>query len=572
MRVLPIAVRSPPMSTPAALLAPGLRCLRSGRAPAWGAAAVVLVAGAGCRPESAIDDKTAPRVLAVAPSNPVVPVNVALALTFSEAVDPATVDADPISDGATVVVAEQPRAESLLTDLKTAGLNESNEDDVLAIDVVVAEALVTITPRAPLRPATAYTLIVGAGVRDLAQNPIVDGLGLAAPFRYDFTTDAGPPTVVAADVNGTTLVAPNRRHITVTFNQPVQGVGDDTLTLQPAAPVEAVLVDEARTSATLVLGAPADGCARLVPTTTYTLAASPGIVADNGQTLLPFSTSFTTGAACDTTPVVVTGAVEAIAGETSATVRFETNKASTTEARYGAGEALDCLGAACPALGAPARTATSGSTPPRFAHSVELTGLQLGVTYRVVVSAEDDVGHVARAEATFATAPIPKVGVNEVMANAAAEPAGEYVELANFGDETVDLSGWAVVIDDCTARLPVGQAMPAGSFLVVAGLAFDPAAYALPADVLVVKVVDEDGSNGMCALTNSRAERVVLLDGAGRPVSSFSSTIVPSDDGRSVERTAPEAPDVESSYCRARSDVGATPGRVNSVVVNGCER
>jgi hypothetical protein len=535
------------------------------------AVAVPLASTTACRPESTVEDKTAPRILSVSPQNPIVPVDVALTLTFSEEIDASTIDADPISDTASVALVPRPRADALVTDLKTAGLNDSNEDDVLAIDAVVDGVNVTITPRAALAPLTAYTLVVSAGVRDPASNPIVDALGLAAPFRYDFTTDAGPPAIVTADVGGSTLVAPNRRRISLTFNQPVQGVSGDTLTLSPPAPIEAILVDEARTGATILFGAPADGCARLVPSTEYTLAASSGIVADNGQGLVPFSTTFSTGAACDTTPNQIIGAVEAIAGETSATLRFDTNKPSTTEVRYGEGDVLDCLGAACPVAGASARTAVSGSSPPRFQHTVDLTGLQLGVTYRVVVNAEDDVGQVVRGEATFTTAPIPKIAVNEVMANAAVEPAGEFIELDNFGDVAVDLSGWSLRIDDCTATLPEGQAMAAGSFLVVAGLNFDPVLYALGADVPVTKVVDADGSNGMCGLTNSRAQRVILVDRDGRPVSSFSSTITPSDDGRSVERTAPAAPDVDTSYCRARADAGSTPGRENSVVVNGCE-
>jgi hypothetical protein len=538
-------------------------------------AGVVAVGGVatstGCRPESTIDDKTAPRVLSVAPANPIVPVNTTLALTFSEQIDADTVDADPISETASIALVPRPRAEALFTDLKTAGLNDSNEDDVIAIDAVVNDVTVTVTPRAPLAPSTAYTLIVSADVRDAALNPIVDALGLAAPFRYDFTTDAGPPAVVAADVGGSALVAPNRRRISLTFNQPVLGVSGDTLTLSPSVPIEAILVDESRTVATIVVGEPADGCARLVPTTEYTLTASPQIVADNGQGLVPFSTTFATGAACDTAPNQIVGAIEAIAGETSATIRFDTTRASTTEVRFGDGAVLDCLGAACPVNGAAARAAVAGSSPPRFQHGVDIAGLQLGVTYRVVVSAEDDVGQVVRGEATFTTAPIPKVAVNEVMANAATEPAGEYIELANFGDVAVDLSGWSLLVDDCAARLPEGQAMAAGTFLVVAGLAFDPAAYALGADVPVTKIVDDDGSNGMCGLTNSRSQRVVLVDRDGRPVSSFSSTITPSVDGRSIERTAPEASDVDTSWCRARSEAGSTPGRVNSVVVNGCE-
>jgi hypothetical protein len=531
----------------------------------------LVVAAAGCAPPPPDKDRTAPRVLAVAPVSPIVPVDTALALTFSEVLDPSTVDADPTTDTTTVALVPRTRADSFITDLKTAGLNDSNEDDVVAIDIVVDDDTLRITPRAPLDPLTAYSLIVSAEVRDAAQNPLVDALGLAAPFRYDFTTDAGPPSVVSADVAASSLVAPNRRRITVTFNQPVQRVTSDSLFLSPATAVEALLVDENRTTATLLLPEGA-GCERLTPGATYTLTATDAIRADNGQSLTPFSTTFTTGAACDTAPLLLVGGPEVIAGELAATVRFLTSRASTTEVRFGVGGVLDCLGGACPVLGNPARTAVAGSSPPRFLHSVEIAGLQLGQTYDVVVTAEDDVGNAVRASTSFVTAPLPRIAINEVMANPTTpEPAGEFIELANFGPDPVDVSGWGLLVDGgddaggCTAVLSAGFVIPPAAFLVVAQDDFD-GRYNLTPDVVTMLLADA------CTLSN-RAQPVALVDGDGRPVSSMSSyaTTNPSADGRSIERIAADAADVETSFCRARSDVEATPGRANSVTANGCE-
>jgi hypothetical protein len=542
-----------------------------------------LVGGVGCQPEVDDRDRTPPRVVGVSPGDPVLPVTAALQVTFSEKLDPATVDDDPTSDTVTVLLV--PRAaisEAFLTDFKSPGIIESRQDDVIAIDAELRNDTVEIVPEQPLQPNTAYVLLLGADLRDTAANPLVDGLGLAAVFRYDFQTDAGSPEVTATDL-GTGTIAPNRRRFDVTFNQPVRNVGTSTLTLSPAVDIEAVLLDETRTVATVFVAAPSSGCARFVPNTEYTLNISNAVVADTGQALVPYAATFSTGASCDTVEHVVVGAPEAIAGETSATIRFTTNKPSTTLVRFGLdGGELDCLGAACPIAGASVRTPSADSSPPAFVHALQVSGLEVDRTYRFVVSAEDDVGTVASGSGSFITAPLPKVSVNEVMANPSSvftsEARGEYVELANFGTDVLDVSGWLVHVDGgdaaggCTATLPAATTIAAGAFLVVGGKDFDAAPYALEADVVVVKL-SKGSSNGMCSLVNSRAQPVVLADAAGRPVSSVGgyASLIPDNDGRSVERIGPEVADVESSFCFSRTDAGPSPGRANSITVGGCD-
>lgn len=541
------------------------------------------LAASACQPEEDTRDRTPPRVVGVSPGEPVLPVTTELEVTFSEKLDPTTVDDDPTSETVTVLLA--PRAvvnETFLSDFENPGIIESRQDDVVAIDAELRGTTLTVTPEQPLLPNTAYVLLLGSDLRDAAANPIVDGLGLAAVFRYDFQTDAGSPEVSGTDL-GTGTVAPNRRRFDVTFNQPVRNVGISTLSLSPAVDIEAVLLDETRTVATVFVASPSSGCARFVPNTEYTLSIGAGVLADTGQALVPYSATFSTGASCDTVEHVVVGAPEAIAGETSATVRFTTNKPSTTLVRFGLdGGELDCLGAACPVLGASVRTASADSSPPAFVHALQIEGLEVDRTYRFVVSAEDDVGTVASGAGTFVTAPLPKVSVNEVMANPPAaftsEAKGEYVELANFGTDALDVSGWLIHVDGgdaaggCTATLPAATTMAAGTFLVVAGKDFDPVPYALAAEVVVVKL-SKGSSNGLCSLVNSRAQPVVLADAAGRPISSVGgyASLIPDSDGRSVERIGPEAADVESSFCFSRTDAGPSPGRTNSITVGGCD-
>ena len=545
---------------------------------------VVVLAAAGCPPPQVTKDRTPPRVISVDPGDPIVAVDVAFFIGFTEDILADTVVVDPSSDQLTVALV--PRAlvtDTFLTDFANPGILESRQLQLVPVEAQVTDSAISFQPSSALTPRTAYTLLLGSGITDANSNPLVDGSGLKATFRYDFQTDDGQPAVVSVDTDGAALIAPNRRRITVTFNQPVQNVGEATLTFEPAVAIDAILLDETRTVATVLIGE-GIGCSRFVASTLYTLVIDDGVVGDTGQTLAPFTATFTTGGACDTVSNTIVDGPDAIAGELAATLRFESSKQSTTEVRCGvAGGPLDCLGASCPVLGNPARVPVSGSSPPRFLHSVEIAGLQVNVRYDVVVSAEDDVGNTATGFVSFLTAPLPRVGLNEVMANPpavfSAEAKGEYVEITNFGDVDVDVSGWLILVEGgdegggCTAVLPEGLILAPAGFLVVAGKDFDAVPYSLDADVVIARLVTPAQANGMCSLVNSRAQAMLLADSDARPVSSISgySGIVPDNDGRSVERTDPAAADVETSFCFSRVDAGPTPGRANSVLVGGCD-
>ena len=531
------------------------------------------LAGVGCPRVDDGLDRVPPRVVSVTPALPTVPVTTSFDLVFSEEIEGDSIDDDPTSETVTIVLV--PRAlvtDAFLSDVNNPPLIESRQDDCVPVDATIRGDRLEVTPSLLLTARTAYTLLISSTVRDLAGNPIVDGLGLKAAFRYDFDTDAGAPAVAATDV-GTGLVAPNRRRLTITFNQPVRNVGDATVQFSPAVPLEAVLLDESRTTATVFVAAPASGCARFVPNTAYTLSVTTGVVGDTDQALQPFSTEFTTGAACDETAHQLIAPPEAIVGEVSATVRFGTNKPSTTLVRFGlVGGDLDCLGAPCPLLGASVRQATAGSSPLTFEHAVDVTGLTVNQRYRVVVSSEDDVGGVATGAIEFLTEALPKLAVNEVMADPdVTENTAEFIELVNFGDVDLDLSGWRVNVtgnSQCTATIGAGVVVPPGGFLLVVGNSFLPEAYGLGGDVALAR---SSGANICGSGLLNAGVQVVVVEPAGRPITSAGKHVTPKE-GRSTERIAPEAPDVASSFCLSRSDAGPSPGRQNGVVAQGCEQ
>ncbi|MCC7072670.1 MAG: Ig-like domain-containing protein [Deltaproteobacteria bacterium] len=524
----------------------------------------------GACPPPPDDDDTPPRVLSVEPATPVVPVTVSFTVRFSEALDADTVSGDVTADNLSVAIA--PRSEiddAFLSDLRNPPFSDSRQDDVVPVEVSVQGDFVTVTHTQPLLPLAAYTLAISENVRDEAANPLIGPDGLAAPFLYDFSTDAGAPEVASTDVPSNGIVPPNRKFFRVTFNQPVQNVSVDTLTLGGATTpaVAAVLMNEARTEATLVLDDAASGCERLAPQGQYTLSASSAIVADTGQALVAYSLPVTASAACDTAANTLRN-VEAVAGEVAATVRFVTSKASSTEVYFGvAGGALDCLAASCPASGVAA-----GGSGGSFNHTAQLAGLTVDVAYDYLVVAEDEVGSVARAHGTFTTAPLPKITINEFLADSpdgVSDPDAEFIELTSFEPSaTVDVSGW--VVEETTAAgsvksctLPAASSIAPGGFLVMVPSSFDETPFGDVPDNVRATL------SSWCGLNNEDIT-LSLKDASGRPIAGISTPSEPGN-GRSLERTAPDAADDPASFCTSRSDVGPTPGRENGVVSRGCE-
>lgn len=554
-------------------------------------AVVTAAAFAGCVEVPDVDQDP-PRVVSVDPAGPIVPTQTSFTITFSEPLNPITVVRE--DEGETVVLAERERvSEAFVNDISNPPLSDSRKDDIVPADIELAadNTQVVVAPRAALLPGTAYTLLVSRDVRDANGNPIYGGAsGLRETFRFDVVTDDGPPSVVGDDVAaGGGLVAPNRKRFTVYFDQPVLGINTTTIAIDPVdaaaqampANTEAVLISATRAAATLVLEDAAT-CERLAPNAAYELRVGPGIEDEEGETMPAVTVPFTTASACDFGAHVVL-ASQAIAGEVDASIRFETNKASSTAVRFGlVGRELDCLGSTpCPVFGEDAVQPLPGTSPPRFAHTVVLTGLTVNESYAFRAVAEDLTGQPASVEGSFTTSALPEVALNEIMANPSTdqggEPDGEYIELHNYGSAEVDLSGWALEIDGgdagegSTCTFPDDGSAPflsAGGYLLIVGSGFDPSIWGLSAsDVWALP------SARVCdTLSNSRTQSIVVLDEERRPISSFAgyAALLPDEDGRSIERTAPDAPDLVDSFCYSHPQVGPTPGEQNGVAA-GCE-
>src|SRR5207247_1931533 len=227
-------------------------------------------------------DTTAPVLGATGPANADtnVPLNETITATFSEAMDPSTINTTTFTlmQGTTPVVGT----------------------------VSYVDGVAIFTPVDNLAPLTTYTATISTGARDLAGNP------LTSDITWSFTTGLAPDTT--APVLGATGPAnadtnvPLNETITASFSEAMDASTINTTTftlMQGTTPVVGTVsyVDG------VAIFTPVDN---LAPLTTYTATISTGARDLAGNPLTSDITwSFTTGVAPDTTAPTGSGTVPA---------------------------------------------------------------------------------------------------------------------------------------------------------------------------------------------------------------------------------------------------------------------
>lgn len=185
-------------------------------------------------------------------------------------------------------------------------------------------ATFTVTGPASLEELTDYTATI------VTATSAVTGMDLAAPFVWNFTTIAPPPTVTAvAPVNNATGVAVNNTVITAQFSEPVTALANSAFTVTCALPCTnptgVVSMNGAGTIATFTVSAPGT----LEDLTLYTATVNAATSVATGRAMqAPFVWRFTTGVTPDTTrPRVVL--TEPLTTDPGPTLLVPTNTAIT---------------------------------------------------------------------------------------------------------------------------------------------------------------------------------------------------------------------------------------------------
>jgi N-acetylneuraminic acid mutarotase len=155
-------------------------------------------------------DVTPPTVSATSPASgaSAVGTNSAFTVTFSEAMDPATISTS------TVVL-------------------KDNSNNPVSGSVAYSNSVATLTPAANLQGSTTYTATITTGVKDVAGNALVTA------YVWSFTTgpapDTTPPTVDSTSpANGATCVPTETPFVAATFSEAVlsQTVNTNTFLLK----------------------------------------------------------------------------------------------------------------------------------------------------------------------------------------------------------------------------------------------------------------------------------------------------------------------------------------------------
>lgn len=234
----------------------------------------------------ALPDTTPPQVNAVDPANAStdVPSNRRIVATFSEAIDPASLDANSFT----------------LTGLGGAPV---------AGTASVSGSVLTFTPgngttTAQLQNSTEYTATLAAGITDLSGNP------LGTAFTWKFTTgvidDTTSPTIVLTDPFAGEVGTPVNAQVTVTFSEVINAATLTATSFTVTDPSNAVVpgtISYSGNSATFTPSAP------LAASTLFTVTVSNAVTDLAGNALVgsaiqnPYQ--FTTGLAPDVTPPFV---------------------------------------------------------------------------------------------------------------------------------------------------------------------------------------------------------------------------------------------------------------------------
>ena len=255
----------------------------------------VLVAGCGSANRDPILGAgvatAAPMVTTVAPVNgaTAVALGTTIAATFNEPMA-------PISTAATFVV--------------TCAAPCVNPTGAVALNPANTVATFTLTPGTTLAPLTLYTVTI-TGATGL------NGVAMAAPYTWKFTTAAALTVTAVAPVNAATGVGINTS-VLAAFSEPVApltGAASFTLTCTGTCvnPAGAVSLDATNAHATFT------PTANLAPLQLYTATITGArSLATGAELASPYVWTFTTGATADTTrpTVLVTVPATTIPGPT----------------------------------------------------------------------------------------------------------------------------------------------------------------------------------------------------------------------------------------------------------------
>jgi hypothetical protein len=256
--------------------------------------------------------------------------------------------------------------------------------------------------------------------------------------------------------------------------------------------------------------------------------------------------TFETSAEADDTPPTISGVTVQVTGPCVA-VSFATDEVAT--------------GTVVLAVGDTSTETPAGAGATTFDVAIPVGALPAQSAATVTVRAVDRAGNVA-ASAPLAwqtPAALPPVAITEVLANPAGpEPAQEYVELRNLGQDAVPTDGLSLADSRGADALPSATLEP-GAYALVVTSSYDPAQGADTPPRAGTQLLRVDSRLGADGLSNG-GEVTRLLEGDA-VVSSYGGWVDVSSVawvGKSVQRLVESACDTSDAW--NHTPLPATPG------------
>jgi hypothetical protein len=203
-----------------------------------------------------------------------------------------------------------------------------------------------------------------------------------------------------------------------------------------------------------------------------------------------------------------------------------------------------------------------GLTSPEWAteHRIAVSGLPAGSPVEISISVADVNGNKVAVSVDVEARGGAAVVITEVLADPlGAEPAQELVEIANAGDESVDLGGWTLADGAGSDAISAGTILGARQVALLVPENYDPAEGQDPAPAASALLVRLEGSLGGNGLMNSEAEPVELRDGTGIVVSAYRGECGKPKSGLSAARVLADLPEADPAAWPA-APAAPTPG------------
>ncbi|HUB08719.1 MAG TPA: Ig-like domain-containing protein [Myxococcales bacterium] len=508
---------------------------------------------AACPPAAPTIDVTAPEVVSVDPADggTAVPLGTSPELCFSEAMDPTSLT-----------------PASVALDRKV-GSKKQNAGATPTLDAT--GRCLTLTPPGPLAPSSSYEIALTTGAHSAAGVELSHGKSATTAFASTFFT-AGVPTEAALWIpsNGTLAAPLDLAEVLVGFSRPMAR-SDAPLQLVPAGGgsyfVDGLHAAEL-TPAPLMVGE------------SFSLTLSASLVdADGDAPVSPGSLGFTVGSCAEGDPPSVTDGT-VLPRDRDALLVYQVDRPCLCAATIDDSGCADAGFVASPATcSVPYDPCQGGAL---CSCAVPLVGLCPGTAaaatpltlgWNGLQGSAPDVSEFQLAS------PLPPLVITEVMLSpSSSRTTGAFVEVANLGDDPIDLLGLQLANCAGTQACAYPKAIQAfGPLVPGASTVVAPHDYALlvdgqfeasqypslPADVLLLAPMD---GAPLLSLSTTEPQPIGLLpaSGAGPPLSTFDGTVA-AQKGFSAERIDPAAPDPQPGNWSLTAIPGGTPGLCNSV-------